>query len=70
MNFKYLTLEQAETAVSTTDTMWWEGWNLVVWRPNPAGFMRKNGRFNRQRGWWGTAAVVAPSREGTYKIRV
>ena len=65
--FKNLNLEQAEQYVSDNTAAFWDGWDMIIWRPNPNGFFKKNGMLRG--GKWGTAVRVSPNSQGLYKVR-
>ena len=65
--FEFLTLDQAEVYVAGKDSnTFWEGWDLITWRPNSRGIMRADGSFRN--GVWGTARRIKPNRYGKYRI--
>lgn len=65
--FKYLTLDEAEQYVEKTYGASWDGWVMLIHRPNPAGFFRKNGAFKN--GRWNTEVRIQPNSQGLYKVR-
>lgn len=70
--FQYLSLDEAETFVISEGkkgrTMYWDGWEIVSWRPNNVGFMRSDGAFKHNR--WGTLRRIKPNRYGKYRVSV
>lgn len=62
-----LDLAGAERFVSGHPGAFWEGWELVLFKSNPAGFSRKDGMF---RGEWGVAKRISPNEQGRYVFRV
>lgn len=67
--FTFLSLEQAERLTEKRTRgfdAFWEGWDLVIWRPNGEGFIRENGMFRN--GKWGTYFRVRPNVRGCYKV--
>jgi len=46
--------------------VFWEGWNIVTFRPNPRGMFAKNGRYID--GRWGFATVTEPDSSGLWRV--
>jgi hypothetical protein len=69
-NFVYLDYDQAHDYVAKEQrkgkATYWEGWNIVSFRPNPAGFMRKDGAFIN--GKWGTKRTIKPNKFGKWRV--
>lgn len=72
MTFKQLTLDEAESLAKSNPNVWWDGWDLVMWKRNPSGFMRKAGLqvFRNGTAEWGLATVVSPNDKGLYSVRL
>lgn len=70
--FNYLDLNEAETYVNAENqrgrTMFWDGWDIVSWRPNNAGFLRSDGAF--MYGRWGVRRIIKPNKYGKYRVSV
>ena len=70
--YEFLDLNQAEAFVTKESdrghTMYWEGWDIVSWRPNNVGYMRSDGAFKY--GRWGTMRRIKPNRFGKYRVSV
>lgn len=45
---------------------YWDGWTIVKWTPNPAGYSQTNGMFRK--GRWGYAYRYFLTKKGTWKI--
>lgn len=46
--------------------VFWEGWNIVSFRPNPRAMFTKDGRYID--GKWGFASVTEPSDDGLWRV--
>lgn len=70
MAFKYLDYDQAHEYVASEQrrgkTVFWDGWTIVSFRPNPAGYMLKDGAFIN--GKWGTKRTIKVNRYGKWRI--
>lgn len=44
----------------------WDGWNIVIWKPNPNGATNKKGMFRK--GRWGIADRYSVKSDGTWRI--
>lgn len=47
--------------------VFWDGWNIVFFKPNDRAYFAKNGRFVG--GRWGFCTVVTPDENGRWKVR-
>jgi hypothetical protein len=61
-----LTLTQAEHFVDTSPRAIWDGWSLVIYRPEPNAWAIPKGAFFK--GRWCYRAVIEPNEEGKYVI--
>jgi len=61
-----LTLSEAEVFVENNPNAKWDGWNIMLYTPNPNAFMRKAAGFHN--GQWCLKATIAPNQEGRYVI--
>lgn len=70
MAFVYLDYDQAHDYVASEQrkgrTTFWDGWNIVSFRPNPAGYMRKDGAFIN--GRWGTKRTIKVNKFGKWRV--
>lgn len=48
--------------------VFWQGWDIVIFKPNPIGRTRSNGM--RHNGVWGTAYRIKVSDRGTWRVPV
>ena len=68
--FEFLTLEQAEVYVLSEQRAgrdaFWNGWEIVTWKPNIRGILRADGSFRN--GKWGTSRHIKCNRYGKYRI--
>lgn len=46
--------------------MYWDGWDILIHRPNRSAFFDKNGAFRN--GKWGTQVRVSPDARGVYRV--
>jgi hypothetical protein len=66
-NHKHVNFEQAHTLVEqSSKDVFWDGYDIVVWKKNPGGYMVKNGMFRN--GTWGTARRIKMSDRGTWRV--
>lgn len=68
-----LTLDEAETLTQEDDRYWWEGWDLISFRPTRAGshWFKKDALYNRRwkgKNKWGTFRRIKPNSEGLYVV--
>lgn len=63
-----MTLTLSETEQFVDQNVWaeWDGWNVFLYRPHPAAYMRKTGAFYN--GQWCLRQAVEPNSEGKYVI--
>lgn len=70
MSFVYLDYDQAHEYVDSQqnrdNTVYWEGWDIMSFRKNPAGYMKKDGAFVN--GKWGTMRRIKPNKYGKWRI--
>ena len=45
----------------------WEGWDLVLFRPTPVGYSKQQGMFRD--GKWGMATRIRPDSAGNWVFR-
>lgn len=67
--FKTISLRQADRLTRKDNKgfeAFWEGWDLIIWRPNGEGYIRRNGMFRN--GRWGTHYRHEPDSNGRYKV--
>jgi hypothetical protein len=49
----------------------WEGWDLLIWRPNSNGFTDQNGVYRRdvfRKGAWGIQYRVRVNNKGIWSV--
>lgn len=46
--------------------IWWEGWDLMIWFPNPHGFTKPYGAFRN--GRWGMQNRIPVNTEGKWEV--
>jgi hypothetical protein len=46
--------------------VFWDGWDIMSFRPNPAGFLRKDGAFID--GQWGTLWRIKVNKYGRWRV--
>lgn len=56
------TLEDMEVIVADNDNLVWEGWDVLWYKPYPAGFLKKDGAFFK--GKWTLLKRISPTRKG------
>lgn len=70
MSFTYLGYDEAHSYVEREQrkgrTVFWDGWNIVSFRKNPAGYMRKDGAFIN--GAWGTKRTIKVNKFGKWRV--
>ena len=49
-------------------SVFWHGYDIIIWKKNPSGYMVKNGMFRN--GQWGTTRHVRLSERGTWRLPV
>lgn len=47
--------------------VFWEGWDIIIWKPSRSGYFTKQGRFLD--GRWGKAIRIRPNKGGKWFIR-
>lgn len=60
-------LEATERYESKNENARWEGWTLIVFRPDRRGATRPDGAFRN--GQWGLEQRVEPNENGRYRFR-
>jgi hypothetical protein len=55
-------LDEMEEIVQGNPNLVWEGWDVLWYRPNGAGFLKKDGAFFN--GTWTRLKRITPSRDG------
>jgi hypothetical protein len=71
MNTKYsfLDYKAAHNYVdSQNDNVFWDGWDMVIFKPSPVARTRSNGMLRN--GVWGTAHRIRVSERGTWRVPV
>jgi hypothetical protein len=64
-----LPLDGAERFEKGNPNAYWEGWDLVLFKPRPGADLSVNGVFHN--GRWGLATRVSPDEKtGKYRFRV
>lgn len=63
-----LNLDAAERFVAGFPNAKWDGWNIEIFKPTPAGYSNRRGAFRN--GTWGLLTCVAPDAKGIYTFRV
>lgn len=63
-----LNLDAAERFVDGYSNAFWDGWTMVLFKPNRAGEFNKHGMYRN--GQWGMAVRVEPDAGGVYRFRV
>jgi hypothetical protein len=70
MPFVYLDYDQAHEYVAKQQrkgkTVFWNGWDIISFQNNPAGFMRKDGAF--MNGKWGTKKTIKVNKFGKWRL--
>lgn len=70
MSFIYLDYDQAHQYVEREQSkgrkVWWEGWDIKSFRPNPTGYMKKDGAFVN--GKWGTLRTIRVNKYGKWRV--
>lgn len=61
-----ITLEQAEIIEAGNPNMYWDGWTLVVVKPNPMGVFKTNGILHN--GKWHVAKRYDVDDRGMYHV--
>ncbi len=55
-------LDYMETIVDDNEFLAWDGWDVLWYRPNPAGFLKKDGAFYK--GMWTRCVRISPTSDG------
>lgn len=55
-------IEKMEKIVEANPTLEWDGWDVLWYKPFPAGFFKVDGAFHR--GKWTILKRIEPSRQG------
>ncbi len=63
---KTLDYESAHKLVASNKDFFWDGWNMVLFRAEPNGFMQPQGMFRN--GKWGTSINIAVNKLGQWKV--
>jgi len=69
IKYKFLTLDQAQKMTEGPHKgfeAFWEGWDLIIWRPNGEGAIRTSGMFRNNK--WGTHFRIRPNVRGAYRV--
>jgi hypothetical protein len=75
-NHKYVNFDQAhdyvgQNAASVNPAIkdiFWDGYDIVVWKRNPGGYMVNNGMYRN--GAWGTTRRIKMTDRGTWRVPV
>lgn len=68
-NYKFLNYDQAHKYVDTQgDNVFWDQWDIVVFKPAAIGFKRSNGMYRN--GTWGLAHRIKVTDRGTWRVPV
>lgn len=65
-SYNILNLDQAELFVKANTNVWWENYDIIIWRENPGAWSKKNGLMRD--GKWGFSKKINISDEGTWRI--
>lgn len=67
--FNYLDIDEAHKFVETENKkgkmIYWDGWDIMIWRPDKKGFVRTDGLFLK--GKWGTARRIKVNKFGKWR---
>lgn len=70
MTYEYLDYDQAHSYVADQQTkgrsVFWDQWNIISFRPNPAAYTKKDGMFHK--GKWGTKRTIKPNKNGMWRV--
>lgn len=67
LNYKQSHKYVSEQASNGKD-VFWDGWDIVIFKKNPSGYMVKNGMYRN--GQWGTTRRIKVSERGTWRLPV
>lgn len=62
MNSKFIDYDTAHVVVERNQSLFWDGWDIVEWRPSKDAFYKKNAMFRN--GRWGLAKRYSPGNNG------
>lgn len=63
---KTLNYDQAHDMVSRRRDLFWDGWDIVLWRKNALGATHKRGMYRN--GTWGLTQRWSLNRSGEWKV--
>jgi hypothetical protein len=63
-----LSYDAVHRFVEGYDNAKWDGWDVLLFKPTPAGATHKRGVC--EQGQWGIQTRVAPDTDGLWRIRV
>jgi len=58
--------DDAHAFVNKTRGAFWDGWDIVLWKPNSNGMTSKTGMFRN--GKWGTARRYPVLNDGSWAV--
>lgn len=67
MNSTFIDYNTAHKVVDSNRNLFWDGWDIVEWKPNRDALYKKNGMFRN--GRWGVAKRFTPGSNG-WKVPV
>lgn len=71
MPYDYLDYDEAHAYVERQQakgrTVFWDQWDIISFRPNPAGYMKKDGMFYN--GRWGRKQTIKVNKNGKWRVR-
>jgi hypothetical protein len=68
MKYASLDYDKAHTVVEGNRLLSWDGFDIITWRKDAAGFMDTRGKFRR--GTWGIEFRYPLQGDGTWKVPV
>lgn len=63
-----LDIDAVHRFVEGYDNARWEGWDVLLFKPTPAGASHRKGAFVN--GKWGIQTRISPNSEGKWLLRV
>lgn len=58
--------EKQADALTRNRNITWEGWDLLIWSPNPHGYTQQRGAYRH--GRWGILTRVPVGTDGKWKV--
>lgn len=71
MKYDVLDYDTAHKVVDNNRFLEWDGWDIVTWRKDAAGFTNTRGKFRKGRnggGAWGIEFRYPVQADGTWKV--